>query len=77
MSTTTARIINHTLLEGQIHGGIVQGIGQALGEYAHYDPATGQLVTGTFMDYAMPRADERPRSVSTTARSRRRATRSA
>jgi aerobic carbon-monoxide dehydrogenase large subunit len=54
------RIINHTLLEGQIHGGIVQGIGQALGEYAHYDPATGQLVTGTFMDYAMPRADEQP-----------------
>ena len=54
------RIINHTLLEGQIHGGIVQGIGQALGEYAHYDPATGQLVTGTFMDYTMPRADEQP-----------------
>jgi len=54
------RIINHTLLEGQIHGGIVQGIGQALGEHAHYDPATGQLVTGTFMDYAMPRADEQP-----------------
>jgi carbon-monoxide dehydrogenase large subunit len=54
------RIINHTLLEGQIHGGIVQGIGQALGEHAQYDPATGQLVTGTFMDYAMPRADEQP-----------------
>ncbi len=54
------RIINHTLLEGQIHGGIVQGIGQALGEYAHYDPATGQLVAGTFMDYTMPRADEQP-----------------
>jgi carbon-monoxide dehydrogenase large subunit len=54
------RIINHTLLEGQIHGGIVQGIGQALGEHAHYDPATGQLVTGTFMDYTMPRADEQP-----------------
>ena len=54
------RIINHTLLEGQIHGGIVQGIGQALGEHAQYDRATGQLVTGTFMDYAMPRADEQP-----------------
>ena len=54
------RIINHTLLEGQIHGGIVQGIGQALGEYAHYDPATGQLMTGTFLDYTMPRADEQP-----------------
>jgi len=54
------RIINHTLLEGQIHGGIVQGIGQALGEYAQYDPATGQLMTGSFMDYSMPRADEQP-----------------
>ena len=54
------RIINHTLLDGQIHGGIVQGIGQAMGEYAHYDPATGQLITGTFMDYTMPRADEQP-----------------
>ena len=54
------RIINHTLLEGQIHGGIVQGIGQAMGEHAEYDPATGQLLTGSFMDYAMPRADEQP-----------------
>ncbi len=54
------RIINHTLLEGQLHGGIVQGIGQAMGEYAQYDPVTGQLVTGSFMDYAMPRADEQP-----------------
>jgi len=54
------RIINHTLLDGQIHGGIVQGIGQAMGEYAHYDRDTGQLVAGTFSDYAMPRADEQP-----------------
>ncbi|HTO47243.1 MAG TPA: xanthine dehydrogenase family protein molybdopterin-binding subunit [Burkholderiales bacterium] len=54
------RIINHTLLEGQLHGGIVQGIGQAMGEYAQYDPTNGQLVTGSFMDYAMPRADEQP-----------------
>jgi carbon-monoxide dehydrogenase large subunit len=54
------RVINHTLLEGQIHGGIVQGIGQAMREYAEYDAATGQLVTGSFMDYAMPRADEQP-----------------
>jgi carbon-monoxide dehydrogenase large subunit len=54
------RIINHTLLEGQIHGGIVQGIGQAIGEHAQYDAATGQLVTGTIMDYTMPRADEQP-----------------
>jgi carbon-monoxide dehydrogenase large subunit len=54
------RIINHTLLDGQLHGGIVQGLGQALGEHAVYDPATGQLVSGTFQDYAMPRADEQP-----------------
>jgi carbon-monoxide dehydrogenase large subunit len=54
------RIINHTLLEGQIHGGIVQGIGQALGEHALYDRDTGQLVAGTFSDYTMPRADEQP-----------------
>ncbi len=54
------RIVNHTLLDGQLHGGIVQGIGQAMSEYTHYDPATGQLQTGTFMDYPMPRADEQP-----------------
>jgi carbon-monoxide dehydrogenase large subunit len=54
------RIINHTLLEGQIHGGIVQGVGQALGEDAQYDRASGQLVAGTFLDYTMPRADEQP-----------------
>jgi len=54
------RIINHTLLDGQIHGGIVQGIGQAMGEHALYDRDTGQLVAGTFSDYTMPRADEQP-----------------
>jgi carbon-monoxide dehydrogenase large subunit len=54
------RIINHTLLDGQIHGGIVQGMGQAMGEHARYDRDTGQLVAGTFSDYTMPRADEQP-----------------
>ncbi len=54
------RIINHALLEGQIHGGIVQGLGQALGEHLLYDRHSGQLLTGTFMDYCMPRADEQP-----------------
>lgn len=54
------RIINHTLLDGQLHGGIVQGIGQAMGEHARYDRDTGQLVAGTFSDYTMPRADEQP-----------------
>jgi carbon-monoxide dehydrogenase large subunit len=50
------RVLNHTLVEGQLHGGIVQGIGQALAEHVIYD-AGGQLLTGTFMDYAMPRSD--------------------
>jgi carbon-monoxide dehydrogenase large subunit len=53
------RVMNHELLEGQVHGGIVQGIGQAMGEEAVYDD-TGQLLTASFMDYAMPRADEQP-----------------
>src|SRR5689334_420233 len=54
------RIINHVLLEGQLHGGIAQGLGQAMGEHAIYDEASGQLLTGTFMDYEMPRADGMP-----------------
>jgi len=54
------RVINPMLLEGQLHGGIAQGIGQALGEHCIYDRATGQLLTGTFMDYEMPRADGMP-----------------
>src|SRR5258708_5597254 len=57
------RVINHTLLEGQLHGGITQGLGQVLGEHVVYDEESGQLLTGTFMDYAMPRADEQPREV--------------
>jgi len=54
------RIINHVLLDGQLHGGIAQGIGQVMSEHAIYDPASGQLLTGTFMDYEMPRADGMP-----------------
>jgi aerobic carbon-monoxide dehydrogenase large subunit len=50
------RVLNHVLLEGQLHGGIAQGIGQVLAEHCVYD-ATGQLLTGSFMDYAMPRSD--------------------
>ena len=49
-------IINHQVVEGQMHGGIVQGAGQVLEEYCIYDRETGQLLTGSFMDYAMPRA---------------------
>ena len=54
------RAINPLLLEGQVHGGTVQGIGQALLELAYYDPESGQLLSGSFMDYALPRADDVP-----------------
>lgn len=52
-------VINPLLVNGQAHGGIVQGIGQALREHTVYD-ADGQLLTGSYMDYAMPRADDAP-----------------
>ncbi len=52
-------VINPLMAEGQVHGGIAQGLGQALIEQSLYDE-TGQLVTGSFMDYAMPRADLMP-----------------
>ena len=54
------RTINPLLLEGQVHGGIAQGIGQALLEHAVYDHNDGQLLSGSFMDYALPRADDLP-----------------
>ena len=53
------RMVNPMLVKGQIHGGIVQGLGQGLYENLAYD-AGGQLLAGTFMDYAMPRADDMP-----------------
>ena len=53
-------IINPMIVEGQVHGGLVQGIGQAMMERCVYDRETGQLLTGSFMDYAMPRADDFP-----------------
>ena len=52
-------VINPMIVEGQVHGGVGQGIGQALLELGHYD-ANGQLITGSYMDYAMPRADDVP-----------------
>jgi carbon-monoxide dehydrogenase large subunit len=52
--------INPLICEGQVHGGLAQGIGQALLEHALYDRQSGQLVSGTFMDYAMPRAENFP-----------------
>ena len=53
------KLINPMIVEGQIHGGVAHGIGQALMEGAHYD-ADGQLLTASYMDYCMPRADDLP-----------------
>jgi len=52
------RVINPLIATGQIEGGAVQGIGQALQEAVRYDPATGQMLSASFMDYSLPRADE-------------------
>ena len=49
-------VLNHTLVEGQIHGGLAQGAGQVFGEQCVYDRSSGQLLTGSLMDYTMPRA---------------------
>jgi carbon-monoxide dehydrogenase large subunit len=54
------RAVNPLILHGQTHGGIAAGVGQALMELCHYDPATGQAASATFMDYAIPRADSLP-----------------
>jgi carbon-monoxide dehydrogenase large subunit len=54
------RIINPMILDGQIHGGVAQGLGQALMEHAVYDGESGQLMSATFVDYAMPRAADMP-----------------
>jgi carbon-monoxide dehydrogenase large subunit len=53
-------IYNHKLVEGQLHGGLMQGLGQVVGEHIAYDPQSGQLLSGSFMDYFMPRADNLP-----------------
>ncbi|MFH0907481.1 MAG: molybdopterin cofactor-binding domain-containing protein, partial [bacterium] len=54
------RAVNPMIIHGQIHGGIVQGVGQALLEQCFYDSSSGQLLSGSFMDYSMPRADNFP-----------------
>jgi carbon-monoxide dehydrogenase large subunit len=54
------RIINHAIVEGQIHGGMAQGAGQALWEQVRYDAESGQLASGSLMDYCVPRADQFP-----------------
>src|SRR5262249_39786080 len=53
-------LVNPMIAAGQAHGAIAQGVGQALLEHAAYDPASGQLTAGSFMDYALPRADDLP-----------------
>lgn len=54
------RVVNPMVVHGQVHGGLGQGIGQALLEQIVYEPESGQLITGSFIDYAMPRADDLP-----------------
>ena len=54
------RVINPLIVAGQVHGGIAQAVGQALLENAHYDPESGQLITGSLLDYCLPRADDVP-----------------
>jgi carbon-monoxide dehydrogenase large subunit len=54
------RLINPLLTEGQVQGGVTQGIGQAMLEHTVYDPTSGQLLSGSLMDYALPRADDLP-----------------
>lgn len=53
-------VLNHTIVEGQVIGSLAQGLGQALMERIVYDPESGQLITGTFNDYAMPLAEQMP-----------------
>ena len=54
------RAVNPMIIHGQVHGGIAQGVGQALMEQCYYDPDSGQLLSASFMDYSMPRADNFP-----------------
>jgi carbon-monoxide dehydrogenase large subunit len=54
------RVINPMIVAGQVHGGIAQAVGQALLENTHYDPESGQLITGSLLDYCLPRADDLP-----------------
>jgi carbon-monoxide dehydrogenase large subunit len=54
------KAINPLIVRGQVHGGVAQGVGQALLERTSYDPESGQLVSGSLMDYALPRADDLP-----------------
>src|SRR5882724_9636293 len=67
MVDDSGRSVNPMIVHGQMHGAVAQGIGQALIERCVYDPASGQLLSGSFLDYAIPRADDLP-SISVTSR---------
>lgn len=54
------RAVNPLIVRGQVHGGVAQGVGQAVFEHTAYDPSSGQLLAGSFMDYALPRAGDLP-----------------
>ncbi len=54
------KAVNPMIVRGQVHGGVAQGLGQATLERTAYDPSSGQLLSATFMDYAVPRADDLP-----------------
>jgi carbon-monoxide dehydrogenase large subunit len=56
----SGNVLDPVILKGQVHGGVAQGLGQALKEHMIYDPDSGQVLTGSFMDYAMPRAFDMP-----------------
>jgi carbon-monoxide dehydrogenase large subunit len=63
----SGRSVNPMIVHGQMHGAAAQGIGQALTEQCVYDPTSGQLLSGSFLDYAIPRADDLP-AISVTSR---------
>ncbi len=60
LATECGRAVNPMILHGQTHGGIAQGVGQALWEACAYDAESGQLLSATMMEYALPRADMLP-----------------
>ena len=60
MVKDVGRAVNPLILDGQLHGGIAQGVGQALTERTVYQEGSGQLLSASFMDYAIPRADDLP-----------------
>jgi carbon-monoxide dehydrogenase large subunit len=53
-------VLDHMIIEGQVHGSVAMGVGQAMMEHTVFDPGNGQLITASFMDYAMPRAEDLP-----------------